>query len=120
MNSTGQATPRSSRRSPNRRPEACTRQANVYTHDLLEPLAARLAEMAPGAIDTFFFANSGAEIIEAAVKLAKQVSGRPNIVVFSGSFHGRTHLTMAMTTSKTVYRVGPRPAAGGRLRRPVP
>ena len=81
-------------------------QANVFTHDLLEPLATRLAELVPGRIDTFFFANSGAEITEAAVKLAKQVTGRPNVIVFSGSFHGRTHLTMAMTTSKTVYRSG--------------
>ncbi len=52
-------------------------QVNVYTHDLLEPLAAKLADLAPGAIDTFFFANSGAEITEAAVKLAKQVTQRP-------------------------------------------
>ena len=35
-------------------------QVNVYKHDLLEPLAAKLAQLAPGAIDTFFFANSGA------------------------------------------------------------
>src|SRR4051812_44336027 len=62
--------------------EAIQRQAarfvhasvNVYRHDLLEPLAARLADLAPGGIDTFFYANSGAEITEAAVKLAKQVT----------------------------------------------
>jgi 4-aminobutyrate aminotransferase len=42
-------------------------QANVYTHDLLQPLAARLAEISPDGIDTFFYANSGAEITEAAV-----------------------------------------------------
>ena len=78
----------------------------MFTHDLLEPLASRLAELTPGAIDTFFFANSGAEITEAAIKLAKQATGRPNIIVFAGSFHGRTHLTMAMTTSKTIYRAG--------------
>ena len=95
-------------------------QANVFTHDLLEPLAATLAEIAPGGIDTFFFANSGAEITEAAVKLAKQATGRPNVIVFAGSFHGRTHLTMAMTTSKTVLPRRPRPAAVGRVRRPVP
>ena len=46
-------------------------QVNVFKHDLLEPLAAKLADLAPGNIDTFFFANSGAEITEAAVKLAK-------------------------------------------------
>jgi 4-aminobutyrate aminotransferase len=95
-------------------------QVNVFTHDLLEPLAAQLAELAPGAIDTFFFANSGAEITEAAVKLAKQVTGRPNIIVFDGSFHGRTHLAMAMTTSKTVYRAGHAPLPSGVFVAPFP
>jgi 4-aminobutyrate aminotransferase len=95
-------------------------QVNVFTHDLLEPLAARLADLTPGAIDTFFFANSGAEITEAAVKLAKQVTGRPNILVFDGSFHGRTHLAMAMTTSKTVYRAGHAPLPAGIFVAPFP
>jgi 4-aminobutyrate aminotransferase len=95
-------------------------QVNVFTHDLLEPLAARLASLAPGAIDTFFFANSGAEITEAAVKLAKQATGRPNIIVFDGSFHGRTHLAMAMTTSKTAYRAGHSPLPSGVFVAPFP
>jgi 4-aminobutyrate aminotransferase len=88
-------------------------QVNVYRHDLLEPLATRLSEITPRGIDRFFFANSGAEITEAAVKLAKQVTGRPNVIVFDGSFHGRTHLAMAMTTSKTVYRAGHAPLPSG-------
>jgi 4-aminobutyrate aminotransferase len=88
-------------------------QVNCYRHDLLEPLADRLAEITPAGIDTFFFANSGAEITEAAVKLAKQATGRPNIIVFGGSFHGRTHLAMAMTTSKTSYRSGYAPLPSG-------
>ena len=95
-------------------------QANEYTHDLLEPLAARLADVTPGAIDTFFFANSGAEITEAAIKLAKQATGRPNVIVFAGSFHGRTHLTMAMTTSKTIYRAGHAPLPAGIFVAPFP
>jgi 4-aminobutyrate aminotransferase len=95
-------------------------QVNVYRHDLLEPLAARLAEITPGAIDTFFFANSGAEITEAAIKLAKQVTGRPHTIVFSGSFHGRTHLAMAMTTSKTSYRAGYAPLPAGVFVAPFP
>ena len=41
------------------------------------------------------------------------MTGRPNVIVFSGSFHGRTHLTMAMTTSKTVYRAGHAPLPSG-------
>ncbi len=95
-------------------------QVNVFTHDLLEPLAAKLAELAPGDIDTFFFANSGAEITEAAIKLAKQATGRPNTVVFQGSFHGRTHLAMAMTTSKAIYRAGHNPLPGGIFVAPFP
>jgi 4-aminobutyrate aminotransferase len=95
-------------------------QVNVFTHDLLEPLAAKLAEVTPAGIDTFFFANSGAEITEAAIKLAKQATGRPNTIVFSGSFHGRTHLAMAMTTSKTVYRAGHAPLPGGVFVAPFP
>lgn len=81
-------------------------QVNCYRHDLLEALAERLDGITPPSIDTFFFANSGAEITEAAVKLAKAATGRGNVIVFSGSFHGRTHLAMAMTTSKTGYKVG--------------
>lgn len=95
-------------------------QVNVYKHDLLEPLAARLTELTPGPIDTFFFANSGAEITEAAVKLAKQATKRPHVIVFSGSFHGRTHLAMAMTTSKTGYRAGHAPLPAGIFVAPYP
>jgi 4-aminobutyrate aminotransferase len=93
---------------------------NVYTHDLLEPLAARLAELSPPSIDTFFFANSGAEITEASIKLAKQVTKRQNTIVFSGSFHGRTHMAMAMTTSKTGYRAGHGPLPAGIYVAPFP
>ena len=95
-------------------------QVNVYRHDLLEPLGAALAEITPPSIDTFFYANSGAEITEAAVKLAKQATKRPNVVVFSGSFHGRTHLAMAMTTSKTGYRSGHSPLPSGVFVAPFP
>lgn len=95
-------------------------QVNCYRHDLLEPLAQRLAEITPPGIEQFFFANSGAEATEAAVKLAKQATGRPNLVVFQGSFHGRTHLTMAMTTSKTVYRAGHAPLPSGVFVAPFP
>lgn len=95
-------------------------QVNCYRHPLLEQLAERLAGITPAGIDTFFFANSGAEATEAAVKLAKHATGRPNIVVFSGSFHGRSHLTMAMTTSKTGYRAGYQPLPSGVFVAPFP
>ena len=95
-------------------------EVNCYRHDLLEPLAARLDEISPEGIDTFFFANSGAEATEGAVKLAKQATGRPNVIVFQGSFHGRTHLAMAMTTSKTGYRAGHTPLPAGVYPAPFP
>jgi len=95
-------------------------QVNVYRHDLLDPLAEKLSAITPEGIDTFFFTNSGAEATEAAVKLAKQATGRPNLVVFQGSFHGRTHQTMAMTTSKTAYRAGYAALSSGVFVAPFP
>src|SRR6478672_300606 len=95
-------------------------QANCYRHPLMHRLGHRLAGITPAGIDTFFFTNSGAEATEAAVKLAKHATGRPNVIVFSGSFHGRTHLTMAMTTSKTAYRAGYQPLPSGVFVAPFP
>jgi 4-aminobutyrate aminotransferase len=95
-------------------------QVNVYRHTLLGRLADRLAEVTPEPIDVFFFANSGAEATEGAVKLARQVTGRTNVIVFQGSFHGRTLLTMAMTTSKTAYRAGYQPLPAGVFVAPFP
>ncbi len=95
-------------------------QVNCYRHPLLEQLAERLAGITPAGIDSFFFANSGAEATEAAVKLAKHATGRPNVIVFQGSFHGRSHLTMAMTTSRTGYRSGYQPLPGGVFVAPFP
>jgi 4-aminobutyrate aminotransferase len=67
----------------------------------------------PGDLDTFFFANSGAEAIEAAVKLARSATGREAIISFQGSFHGRTTAALAMTNSKARYRVHAGALPGG-------
>jgi len=95
-------------------------QVNCYRHPLLEQLASRLADIAPEGIDSFFFSNSGAEATEAAVKLARQATGRQNIIVMDGAFHGRTMQTMAMTTSKTGYRSGYQPLPAGVFVSPFP
>ncbi|HMS24499.1 MAG TPA: aminotransferase class III-fold pyridoxal phosphate-dependent enzyme [Acidimicrobiia bacterium] len=95
-------------------------QVNCYSHNLLQPLADELESITPAGIDTFFYTNSGAEATEAAVKLVKQATKKPNIIVFNGSFHGRTHMTMAMTTSKTGYRAGYNPLPGGVFISPFP
>src|SRR3989304_2676147 len=76
-----------------------------------------VAERGEGA---YLYTTAGAEILEASVKLAKHATKRTNVIVFSGSFHGRTHLTMAMTTSKTVYRVGYQPLVPGIFVTPYP
>ena len=120
VNSTGHAHPHVAKAIADQAQRFIHAQVNVYRHDLLEPLAAKLADLTPAGIDTFFFANSGAEITEASVKLAKQVTKRPHVVVFSGSFHGRTHLAMAMTTSKTGYRAGHAPLPAGIFVAPYP
>jgi 4-aminobutyrate aminotransferase len=88
-------------------------QVNCYRHPLLEELSAALAEVTPPGIDAFFISNSGAEAIEAAVKLARHATGRPNVIVFGGGFHGRTSLAMAMTTSKVSYRTRYAPLPAG-------
>ena len=95
-------------------------QMNIVVHNPILDLVGRLNKIVPTGLDRFFFANSGAEAVEAAVKLAKQSTGRPNVIVFQGSFHGRTHLTMSMTTSKTVYRTHYQPLVPGIFVAPYP
>lgn len=95
-------------------------QANIAYHVPMLQLVDELLPLVPSGLDSFYFSNSGAEITEGAVKLAKQATGRPNIIVFSGSFHGRTHLTMSMTTSKTIYRGGYQPLVPGIFVAPYP
>lgn len=80
---------------------------NVVTHEGYVALSEKLTQIAPvkGDKKKVFFANSGAEADENAVKIAKAFTKRPNIIVFSGAFHGRTLMTMSMT-SKKAYAVG--------------
>ena len=71
-------------------------------------------------MDCFFFSNSGAEAVEGAVKLAKIATGRTNVIAFTGGFHGRTAMTMALTSSKAVYRAGYQPLPSGVFFAPYP
>ncbi len=94
---------------------------NTMTHEGYVDLAEKLTEIAPirGENKKAYFANSGAEADENAVKIAKAYTKRPNIIVFSGAFHGRTHYTMAMT-SKKAYAKGMGPLAEGVFRAKYP
>jgi 4-aminobutyrate aminotransferase len=70
-------------------------------------LAQRLAELAPGSSPKrVFFTNSGAEALEAALKLARWHTGRSRAVAFFGAFHGRTYGAMSLSGSKVVHRRG--------------
>ena len=80
--------------------------AGVATYAANVDYAEALGEVAPDDLDTVFFCNSGAEAIEAAIKFARQVSGKPGIVGFRGGFHGRTTGAAALTSSKSHYKVG--------------
>ena len=95
-------------------------QANIVVHRPMMQLIEELRTIVHPSIDGFFFSNSGAEAVEGAVKLARSATGKPNIIVFSGSFHGRTSGTMALTTSKTIYRSGFQPLPAGVFVAPYP
>ena len=70
-------------------------------------LAERLAEAAAGpSAKRVFFTNSGAEALEAALKLARWHTGRPRVIAFLGAFHGRTYGAMSLSGSKLVHRRG--------------
>ena len=95
-------------------------QMNIVIPPTAVALAEALNAITPPSIDTFFFSNSGAEAVEASVKLARHATGRTNIIVFQGSFHGRTAQAMAMTTSKYIYRHAYQPLPAGIFVAPFP
>ena len=70
-------------------------------------LAQRLGEAAPGpSAKRVFFTNSGAEALEAGLKLARYHTGRTRVIAFLGAFHGRTYGAMSLSGSKLVHRRG--------------
>jgi 4-aminobutyrate aminotransferase len=95
-------------------------QYTTVMHRPLLTLAERLGEVLPEGLDSVFFSNSGSEAVEAALRLARQATGRPNVVVFHGSFHGRTIGAASMTTSGTKFRAGFAPLMGGVAVAPFP
>lgn len=94
---------------------------NIVTHEGYVELAEKLGARVPvrGTHNKVMFANSGAEADENAVKIARSYTKRPNIIVMSGAFHGRTLLTMTMT-SKKAYAAGQGPFPDGVYRAEFP
>ncbi len=65
----------------------------------------RMANLSPikGGRARTYLGNSGAEVVEASIKLARYATGRPNVVAFLGAFHGRTYGAVSLTASKAKY-----------------
>lgn len=78
--------------------------SGVIIYESVLKLAYELQQISPPKLDNFFFANSGTEAIEGALKLAKYVTKRPYVVSFTGCFHGRSIGALSVTTSKSKYR----------------
>src|SRR3954451_21204694 len=105
-------------------------QADRYLHQcfmvgMYEPyveVCRRLAELSPcgGEQQKSILLNSGAEAVENAVKIARAATGRPAVVVFDRAFHGRTLLTMTMTSKVVPYKRGFGPFAPEVYRAPAP
>ncbi len=92
----------------------------VFRYETLVTAGERLRAVTPDGIDKFLFMNSGAEAVEASVKMARKTSGRQGVVVFRGGFHGRTMGSVTYTTSKAKYRQGYHPLVGSVFVTPFP
>ncbi len=92
----------------------------IVRYDSIVDLAAKLRDITPPAIEKFAFANSGAEAVEAAIKLAKYSTDRQGVVAFRGAFHGRTMGSVSYTTSNAKYRDGYHPVLGSVFVAPYP
>ncbi|MFC9361196.1 aspartate aminotransferase family protein [Rhodococcus sp. NPDC057014] len=88
-------------------------QYTTVMHQPMLELVDRLGSVLPEGLDSLFFANSGSEAVEASLRLSRQATGRPNVIVFHGGFHGRTVATATMTTSGTRFSAGFSPLMGG-------
>jgi 4-aminobutyrate aminotransferase len=86
----------------------------------ISALATALAATFPDPLDSVMFLNSGSEAIDAALKLARRVTGRPGIIAFRGGFHGRTFGAASVTTSNINYRTGYEPLLPGVYFAPFP
>lgn len=78
--------------------------SGVIMYESILRLADELGKITPEGLNCFFFANSGTEAVEGAIKLAKYVTRRPYVVSFTGCFHGRSMGALSVSTSKSKYR----------------
>ena len=108
--------------------EAVQRQASQLIHQhytvmrnpVMETLIQRLDGVLPDHLDSICFSTTGSEAVESALRLARHATGRPNVVVFHGSFHGRSLGAASLTTSGTKVRAGAGPYMSGVAVAPFP
>lgn len=82
-------------------------QWNVTPYEGYVKLAAKLNEITPGKFSKkTFLANSGAEAVENAIKIARQVTHRQAVICFDQAFHGRTYMALTLTAKTKPYRYG--------------
>ncbi|KAG2138009.1 acetylornithine aminotransferase [Suillus clintonianus] len=96
-------------------------QCSISFHGPYLRLIEKLLPIMPDpSLDSFFFWNSGSEAIEASLKMARQITGRQNVITMQGGYHGRTFGAMAVTKSKTVHSEGFFPLMPGVFAIPFP
>ncbi|HSU70580.1 MAG TPA: aminotransferase class III-fold pyridoxal phosphate-dependent enzyme [Micrococcaceae bacterium] len=88
-------------------------QNTTVMHQPLLQLTEKLGDYLPAGVDSVFYANSGSEAVEAAIRLARMATARPNIIAFHGGFHGRTVAAASLTTAGTKFRSGFAPLMSG-------
>ncbi|MFJ8917057.1 aspartate aminotransferase family protein [Amycolatopsis sp. NPDC102389] len=88
-------------------------QYTTVMHKPMLELTEKLGGVLPEGLDSLFYANSGSEAVEAALRLSRQATKRPNVIVFQGGFHGRTVAAATMTTSGTRFSAGISPLMSG-------
>lgn len=113
VTSTGHCHPRVVRAAQEQVGKLIHGQYTTVMHQPLLRLTERLGDVLPEGLDSLFFSNSGSEAVEAALRLSRQATGRPNVVVFQGGFHGRTVAAATMTTSGTRFSAGFSPLMSG-------
>ncbi|KIR67649.1 4-aminobutyrate transaminase [Cryptococcus bacillisporus CA1873] len=96
-------------------------QCSIAFHQpYLELIEKLLPVMPHSSLDQFFFWNSGSEAVEAAVKLTRKATGKQNVIVFQGAYHGRTMGSGSMTRSKPIYTQSTGPLMPGVIATPYP
>ena len=94
---------------------------SVTTHSLpMIEAAEAIAAVAPEGLESVFLCNSGAEAVEAAIKLARKATRRSDVIAFLGGFHGRTYGALSLTASKAKYHAGMGPLLPGIHHVPYP